>query len=219
MDGADWLTYVIAKFKRPDKNPEILEATTDIIADMRIQFYPDMFKEEAYLSGITVLGEYRLPLPVDFGHLIGDISITDPNNDTWFPPLLKLSKEAYDQLYPERLLTGSSQLRQVPIHYCIYADQIYLGPVPNSMEYRYQINYTTEAGQIISESTDPVPFSNKAPHRNVLRAGVLKELHDGMENYDEAAYWEGEYNKGLSKIIASETNYVQDNESVEYSGC
>lgn len=216
MTGSQWITYVLVKCKRPDKTSEILDATTDIIADMRMQFYSEDYKEEAYLAGISTLGEYRLPLPVDFGHLIGDVSITDQDTQTAYPPLIKLSKEKYDEIYTRRSLDSDNQYQSIPLHYCIFARQIYLGPVPNKITYRYQINYTTEAGQVITSSSTSVPFSDQVPHRNVLRAGVLKDIHEGMENFQEAQYWEGEYNKGLSKIIASETVDVQDDGNVEY---
>ena len=93
--------------------------------------------------------------------------------------LNKISKQEYDERHPYRLLTASSaQNRGTPIDVCVYAKQLYLGPVPDSTDYRYNINYTTEAYTEVAVGTDPVPFTDK--YRNIVRAGILAELYDGL---------------------------------------
>ena len=81
--GAEMLAYVKRKFKRPDKDTEIYEAATDTIADMRLQILSEDYKEEAYISGISSLGDYRIALPSDFGHIIGDVTVTDTGDDVF----------------------------------------------------------------------------------------------------------------------------------------
>ena len=57
MTGAEWKAYVLKKFKRNDKDTELFQATTDTIADMRLQFDSEDYKEEAMLQGL-LLGDY-----------------------------------------------------------------------------------------------------------------------------------------------------------------
>ena len=217
MTGSEFYAYVLNKFKRTDKEDEVYEAITDVIADMCIQFYPEDFKEEAALTGTITLGDYRLPVPSDFGHLIGDVSITDTAQDSRYHPLIKISKTQYDALYVDRLFSSTASMTlSRPQHYCLYGNQIYLGPVPDKTTYQYQINYTTIGFETVTSATDPVKFTDK--YRNILRSGVLAELHNGMENYDEASYWKDEYLKGLSKIAANDETNISDNSGVIYNG-
>ena len=216
MTGSEVYAYVLRKFKRTDKETESYEAMTDVIADMRLQFLSAKYAEEAYLA-ISTLGEYRLPYPSDFGHFVGTITVTDTTDDSEIGILSKISKKKYDELYPDRLLTATSNMSVgVPQHFCVYGEQIFIGPVPDKITYRYSINYTTEDFTSIASDTADVPFSNK--YRNILRAGVLSELHNGIENYDEAEYWAGKFGEGLSKIASSEKFDEQDDSAVEYSG-
>lgn len=215
MTGEEFKDYVVAKFKRTDKNDELYQATTDTIADMRIQFNSEDYKEEAYCSCITTLGEYRLALPSDFGHIIGDITVIDTSTDQQCGVMTKVSKEEYDKLNPERLLTSTDNTG-TPDYYCVYGGQIYVGPTPDSVDYKYVLNYTTEAFSEITAVTADVPFSGK--YRNVLRCGVLAELHDGMDNIEYSQYWRGMYVTGLTKIRDNDENNTQDDGSIMYRG-
>jgi len=217
MTGLELYNYVLRKFKRTDKSTEAYEAMTDIIADMRIQFLSEDYKEETYSSGISTVGEYKLGLPSDFGHIIGDISITDTDTDEDYGVLQKISKQRYDELYPDRLLTSTTNMSlDTPQHYCIYGKQIFVGPVPDVTTYRYQFNYTTEAYTEITSATDPVPFTDK--YRNTVRAGVLAELYDGMENFQESQYYRSVYIDGLGKLAANDITNTQDDGGVCYRG-
>ena len=215
MTGAEWKTYVLNKFKRTDKDTELYQATTDIIADMRLQFDSEDYKDEAYTAGISTLGEYKMALPSDFGHIIGVVSLIDSATNQEYDPLVKISKEEYDSRTSDRLLT-SNQNFGIPESFCIYGKELFISPVPDKTTYRYQINYTTEDFAEIASSTTSVPFSDR--YRNVLRCGVLAELYDGMENFDEANYWRTMYTAGLLKIKQNDDDNVQDDESVCYRG-
>jgi len=216
MIGSDFLAYVKRKFKRSDKDTEIYEATTDIVADMRLQFNSEDYKEEAYIVGIDTLGEYRIALPTDFGHLIGDVTLVDVDGNS-SRELNKISKEAYDRKYGDRLFSAVANMyTSEPSDYCIYAKQIYLGSVPDKITYKYQINYTTEDYTEVAAATDPVPFSNR--YRNILRAGVLAEVHDGLQEYEESSYWRGMYNNDLGKLVNNDEDNISDNMNVQYSG-
>ena len=218
MTGSEFYAYVLRKFKRTDKSTEAYEAMTDVIADMRIQFLSEDYKEETYSSGITTVGEYKLGLPSDFGHMIGNISVTDTAGDEDYWTLEKVSKPRYDELYPERLLTSTTKMDlNTPRHYCIYAKQIFVGPVPDLTTYRYQFNYTTEQTAEVASDTADVPFSGYK-ERNTLRAGVLAELYDGMENFQESQYYRSVYLDGLSKLAANDETNTQDDGLVCYRG-
>jgi len=53
----------------------------------------------------------------------------------------------------------------------------------------------------------------------VLRNGSLFELHDGLENFEEAAYYKQLYLHGLEGLIERERrNAAAISESVAYSG-
>ena len=219
MTGANFYAYVLRKFKRTDKSTEAYEAMTDTISLMKVKFKSDSYKEETAVSGISTLGEYQMGLPSDFGHIIGNISMTDTSDDSDYPALKKISKQKYDDLYGDRLLTSTGNMNlAVPKHFCIFAGQIYVGPVPDKITYKYQMNYTTEESSDVTSVTDPVPFTQELRFRNVLRNGVLFELYDGMENYEEAGYYKALWQDGLNDIILMEENNAMDEGSVCYSG-
>ena len=218
MTGTEFLAYVKRKFKRTDKDTELYEAMTDTIALMKIKFKSDKYKEETAVSGISTLGEYRLGLPSDFGHIIGNISITDTADDSQYDPLKKISKQKYDELYTDRLLTAVGNVNTaLPRHFCVYSDQLYLGPVPDKTTYKYQMNYTTEESTDVVAGTDPVPFTQELRFRNVLRNGVLFEIYDGMENFEEASYYKSTFLDGLNDIILMEERNMADEGTVCYN--
>lgn len=216
MDGASFLTYVKRILRRTDKDTEVYEATTDTIADIRIQLKTDDYKEEAYVAGISVLGDYRISLPSDFGHLIGSVTLVDDSSG-YTRTLNKITKQTYDDRYSDRLHSDLSDVNDaMPVDLCIYGGQIFLGPVPDLTTYKYYINYTTEAFTEVTALTTDVPFSGK--YRSTLRAGVLAEVFSGMEQFDEAEYWRGKFNEGLSKLKANEDDNVSDRSGVIYHG-
>jgi len=220
MTGAEALAYVKRKFLRTDKDTEIYEALTDVISDMNVRFKSEDYKEETYVAGISTVGEYQIALPSDFGHLTGNISIIDTAGDEYYPELQKISKNLYDLKYPDRLLSDTGKMNlSTPREFCIYAGQIYIGPVPDLTTYQYQLNYTTENTAAITSLTDPVRFTSELRHRNILRNGVLFELHDGLGNYEEAAYYKSLYLADLQAIIDMERiNSSATSENVAYHG-
>ena len=219
MTGSEFRDYVVNKFVRTDKDTEIYQATTDVLAEINRKIKGDDYAEEAYVAGITTIGEYKIALPSDFGSIVGTISITDTTADDYYTPLNKISKQEYDDLYPDRLLTAVGNMhKDVPRDFCIYAEQIYLGPVPDKTTYRYQINYTTENIAEIASGTANVPYTS-LNHRNMLRNGVLFELHDGLENFDEAAYYKSLFLNGVDELIRYENNIKRAGSSgVAYHG-
>ena len=220
MTGAEFYAYVLRKFKRTDKSTEVYEAITDSIALMRIKYNPEKYKEEAYLAGIAAVGDYALGVPADFGQIIGTLSVTETGADQQYSNLTKISKQAYDEKYSDRLLTTASNKNTgVPKDFCIYGEQILIGPVPDLTTYRYWMNYTTEDSADVTSITDPVPFTAELRQRNVLRNGVLFELNDGMENFDEASYYKATFLDGLNDLMLQESrNTSSSGLNVQYNG-
>jgi hypothetical protein len=200
IDGEDEIVVV---YDQNRVTPEVLKVIED-------------YKEEAYITGISTLGDYRIALPSDFGHLIGSLTVVDDDDTT--NTLIKISKQEYDELYPYRLATAvANRITGYPKHFCIYGEQIFIGPVPDAITYRYQMNYTTEAYTEVTSVTDPVPFTDE--YRNILRAGVLYELYNGLEQYEEANYWEQKYLEGVAKMKNNDENNIGNTSStIAYSG-
>ena len=217
MTGEEVRDYIVRKFKRTDKDTEIYEAITDIVADMRLRIMSDNYSEEAYIAGIETLGDYRIAVPTDMGHFIGNISVTETGDDKSYPDLIKISKNRYDELYVKRLLTTvANRGSGTPKHFCIYGQQIFIGPVPDKTTYVYQINFTTEAFTAVTSATTDVPFSTR--YRNTIRSGVMRELHNGLENYEESMFWDNLYLNELVKILDNDRENKADDEGMEYSG-
>ena len=214
MTGSEFLTYVKNIYKRTDKDSEIYEATADIIADVRLRIKTQDYAEEAFTTGIASLGDYQLGLPSDFGHLIGDITLIDVDADQELGPLRKISKQTYDEMYGDRLLTNEDEGE--PRHFCIYAEQVYLGPVPDKITYKYQLNYTTEDYAAIAAGTDPVPFTDR--YRVMLRAGVLYQMFCLVADFERADKWQAEYERELVKLKAKYDDDIKSREPIRYSG-
>lgn len=216
MTGQEFRDYVVKKFKRTDKDAEIYDAITDVISDMRLQMKLDNDKSEGTLTALTILGQYALDVPTDFCSLIGSITLI--NNTTGENKTLgKISKEKYDEITTDRYFTTVANMyKGVPEYFCVYGNQILISPVPDSLSYVYKINYTKDAHDTYTALSSTVPFTDR--YRNILRSGVLKELYDGMENFEESGYWAGEYGGGLGKIYLNEKENKSDNQSIQYSG-
>lgn len=218
MTGPETLAYIIKKFLRTDKDTEIYEAITDVIADIKYDTKLESEKEEAYVVGIATLGEYKIGLPSDFGNIIGNIILIDPdNNDRRI--LNKISKQEYDEKYSDRLYDAYSDMYYgMPQDFCLYGEQIFIGPVPDKVTYKYQLNYSTYETTAISADTTSVPFTSNYKERNVLRSGVLAEMHELLENYEEANYHRVIYAQGKNSMVFKDENNIDDTQQIRYNG-
>jgi hypothetical protein len=216
MTGALFLAYVKRILKRTDKDTEVYEATTDTVADNKLQLKNEDFKTESAALTISALYDYAIDLPTSFQHLIGNVTLVDDSSPS-DKVLCKISKQTYDSRYGDRLHTTTSDIDvEEPEDFCIFGGQILLGPVPDSASYNYYINYTTEAYTEVTAVTDPVPFTTL--YRSIVRFGVLADVYAGLESFDEANYWRQLYVDGLLKIKANEDDTVGDKEPVTYHG-
>jgi hypothetical protein len=178
MTGSDFYAYLLRKgFKRTDKSTEAYEAITDAIQEMRMRFGFDEAQTDATTTDtISTLGDYKLTNESDMGMLHGVI-VQDGADAS---QLLKISKARYDELYPYQAV---STHKGYPSHYCVYAGQIYIGPIPDSVDYTYRLNYSKRAGAITS-STSGVPFTDL--YRDILCQLSISYLWDALDEEGKA---------------------------------
>ncbi len=199
LTGSELRTYIESIFKRDDKETELYEAVSDTIREIRRRFNMDEDETEKETSDtISVLGDYRVDDESDHGFFLTDVVLVD-GTQSW--PLTKVSKSQYDRLYPNQNATNVFKGR--PVHWAYFAGQIHIGPVPDSTDYAYRINYVAEDGAQVTSSTDPVPYSNI--YQELLRAGTLQRLFLGLEQFQQMQIWEREFEKIFGQIAEKET--------------
>jgi hypothetical protein len=196
MTGSDWRAYVLrAGFKRTDKDTELYEATTDAIQEMRRRFMFDEAEAEGLITDtISTLGDFKLNIESDFGLLVG-IVLEDDDTGT---QLTQVTKAQFDELYSSINVESD---RGYPEHFCLYAEQIYIGPIPDSTSYVYRKSYSRRAGTITS-STTGVPFTNL--YRDVLCDNVLSRLYKGLDDYEKANYHKALFEDGFNLSVRRE---------------
>lgn len=189
MTGSDFYDYVLRRgFKRTDKSAEIFEAITDLIQEMRRRFSFDEAETEATTTDtISTLGDFKLAIESDMGMLLGVI-LEDSDSGV---PIERVNKATFDRLYPSINVETD---RGYPRHFCVFAGQIYIGPMPDSVSYSYRLSYSKRAGTITS-STSGVPFTNL--YRDVLADGVLSRAWEDMEEFDKATYYRDRFELGF----------------------
>jgi hypothetical protein len=189
MTASDFRAYVLRRgFIRTDKDTELYEAMTDAIQELRRLFKFDEAEAETTTTDtISVLGDFKLTLETDFGMLVG-IVIEDSDIGA---PLQQVTKREFDELYSSINVETD---KGYPLHFCIYAGQIYIGPIPDSVSYSYRISYSKRAGTITS-STTSVPFTDL--YRDVLADNVLGRLYDDLEEFDKANRYRQKFIEGF----------------------
>lgn len=188
MLGSDWLAYVLRYgFKRTDKNTEVYEATTDAIQILRRRFgFSEAETETTTTDTISTLGDFKIDVESDFGLLI-DVVIED---DDTANPLIPVTKFVFNSLYPD---INNTDDRGYPKHFCIFNDQIQIGPVPDQTSYVYRISYSKRGGTIISTSS--VPFTEL--YRDVLLDLTLSRLYEMLDEPDRANYFKNKFEESF----------------------
>lgn len=190
MTGEAFRDYIVDSkgFVRDDKDAMIYDAITDAIQAMRRRFSFDEAQAEATNTDtIDTLGDYRFEVESDLGMIMG-ITLEDDENAE---PLIRISKAQFDALYPDAAVTSD---RGYPKHYCIFAGQVHIGPVPDSVDYAYRQSYSRKAG-VVTSSTVTVPFT--AQYRDILAEKVLELLYTALEEYDKADRHAGRFEVGF----------------------
>ena len=210
MTGLEMLTYIVRIFKRTDKDTELYEALTDTILDMKLRFEHDRFKVEAYSTSISALGDYKIDIPSDFGHMIGEMRCCDGTNSV---TLKKVTKAEFDRMYPNPNATDVTTA--MPKHYCLFGEQFLFGDVPDDITYSYEFSYTTEAVEVIVAGTTSVPFSDR--YRECLKFGVLMRLFAGLDDDEKAMKWKAHYDAEVQKIENTDRRNTSASGAVQYN--
>lgn len=195
MTGANFSAYVLRVFKRTNYSTEVYEAITDALRDMKRRFdYDEAKTEKDTTDTISVLGDYRIALEGDFGHFLSAVVLID---GTFGYTLNKISKKEYDRKY-----TGfgtSASARGRPKDFCIFGENILLGPVPDQTSYVYKQSYADSDLASYDSDSVSIPFTNK--FRETTRWGTLQRLYsDILKNDDQAAKFGTLYENGLRII-------------------
>ena len=210
MTGAEFYAYLLRTFKRTDKGTEVYEAMTDAVIKMKLMTDFEDFKVESYSTAITNQDDFKFALPSDFGRIVGDILFIDTSGSS--KTLIKVSKPRYDELYPHRYETSLDT--GIPQHYCIYSGEVYLGPIPDSTSYKYQVNNVSEEATTIVSGTASVPFTSRS--RWILRDVSLGFLYISLGLDEEAAKWVARGQEGIGLLAMSEEHNAEATEMVEY---
>ena len=198
MTGSNFLTYVKEIFKRDDKDTELYEIITDVVQNLRATYFFEDYKKESYTDDIASLGDYKLTLPSEFRHLIGDVVLQEDNGTS--RQLIRLTKPQFDEKYPHPNDSNVSKAR--PVDYCIFSGQVLLGPVPDSTSYVYQITHSTEDETAITSATTEVPFTDR--WRWVVRNLVLGDAYDLVENHEEGTFFRAKGEAEVRKMVDAE---------------
>jgi hypothetical protein len=212
MSGTDFYAYVLKVLKRTDKSAEVYEAATDTIKDMTKRHPFREMKVEAYTTaGITTSTDYRLELPQDFEHLVSDVRLINGDESKL---LVKLEKEQFDEKYP--YLSDPDREPGIPKHYCLWNNQILIGPIPDLTTYGYEISYCRKITSAITSDTTAVTLTDN--HREAVRSGTLARVFEGLEDYEKAGYWHARHDRDLSIIMGLDTTNENAPAFQEYNG-
>ena len=198
MTGSEFYAYVLKTFKRTDKSTEIYDAIADTVVDMCERMGFEETKVEAYtVDGIAELGDYKVDLPPDFARLLGDVRWSDQQDSG---TLTKLSKQEFNEKFPDP--DGDDPIDGKPTHYCVFGNQILLGPVPDRTTYEYQIDYSSFPGDDAVTGSTTVRFTDKA--RECVKFGTLARLFEVVEMFDLADRYRVRFENELAQFVASE---------------
>ena len=197
MTGADFYAYMLRRgFTRTDKSQQAFEAITDAVQEMRRRFGFDEAEVDAATTvSISALGTYKIPIESDMGLLVG-LLLQDLNAGR---PLILVSKKEFDDLYP--WIANDPTFTGYPRHCCVFAGQIYIGPIPDRTSYVYRISYSQRGGTIVS-STTGVPFTNL--YRDVLSDLTHAFLYEGLDERDTAEWYRQKFENGFALAVRRE---------------
>lgn len=197
LTGSELKDYIVsAGWKRTDMDDELYDALTDTVLEMEQSFRFDERETESVMTDtITVLGDYKMNLQSDFGQIVS-IVLIDGN---FSHRLTKISKEAYDLLYPS---PATEDDLAYPEHFALYGGQVYIGPAPDKVTYQYRKAYSQRLTATIDANTDPVPFSAK--YREVLKDGTLRRLFQNVKNWETSDRFLGYFTQGLERAKSLE---------------
>lgn len=197
--ASDFYAYVLRTFKRTDKSTEAYEAMNESIAEIRRKIRMSREETETSITDtIDTLGQYKLDLESDFGMFASDVFIRDSSEGYYLTPI---GKGMFDAKYSK--WGNDASERSKPIHYCVFGNQILLGPVPDKTSYTYVISYTKANYGAITSASTSVPYT-KLDYREILKHGVLWRLFALVENDEQSGKYKALWDNGLFDIERKE---------------
>lgn len=212
LTGSEMAEYIRrGGWIRDDMDTGLYDALTDTILEMDQFFdFSERQTETTSTDTITALGDYAINIESDLGNLIS-VRLID---GTFSRKLIKTSKSLYDILYPN---PSNDQMRAFPERFCLFGDQLLIGPAPDRVSYSYTMAFSKRLTTAIDASTDPVPFS--ADYREVLKDGTLARLFENVGNDNRANRFAAKYAGGLQRIISGERENRGGAGQVAYNDC
>jgi hypothetical protein len=210
--GSSLRDYIVnSGWLRDDMDEQLYEAMTDTVLEMEQLFDFDERKIEGTTTDtIVALGDYKIAMEADLGHLISVVII----DGAFSRPLIPASKALFDALYPNPTADND---RGFPERFCPFGGYILVGPAPDRVTYQYRMAYSQRLVSSIDELTNPVPFSAK--YREVIKDGVLGRLFKNVKNWDAADRFNSDYATGVARAIAQEKKNRRHVMNMPYQDC
>lgn len=211
MTGQQVRDYIVKSgFKRTDKDDEIYCALTDVVREMRLEFpFQEAESDAAVTDTIGSLGTYALDVNTSFGLLVSTVIMIDGNVGI---PLKKITKSQYDQKYPN---PSNAYYRGYPSEWCLFGNQILIGPPPDSIAYTFKMSATADdATADMLPGTTAVPFSSR--YRACLKHGTLAILYADLGMDTESAKHGSLYEMAKYKAKTRESDNAGASQSMAY---
>jgi len=187
MTLSNFLTYVKQIYKRTDKNTEIVQAYNDAISAASLKMPHGAYKYQSYVN--CVVGQEDYALPSTIIHLMHPIRLLGGSDSSDSGDKLEhITKEEYDRREPNPNRTSPST--GYPSAYAIFSGSILLTPIPDSIDYILEINWTKRKTALSADDDLPALGSE---WDEVLRQMVLARMYELIELFQEAQYWRQQY--------------------------
>ena len=150
------------------------------------------YKFQSYVALVAAQEDY--PLPTNLIQLIHPVKFLEGSatNDYGFP-LTQVSKEEYDEKYPNPNRTSPTD-KGTPSIYTVYSRSILVGPLPDTAVVTrgglLEINWGKRPTALAADA-DLSELGSEWDE--VLKWGTLERLYAGMSMMEEANYWGSRY--------------------------
>ena len=211
---SEFYTYVLADFKRDDKETEVYQAYNDTIKHISNMKGMSGFKYQSWIPMVADQEDY--PLPSNKCHIFHPIRYIESTNSSRGYPLRKIGKEEFSAMYHNPNASNTSELTKgEPQVYCIYSNSILVGPLPDVATYILELDWAKQA-----TSQDAASDLNElgSDWEEVIKFGTLMRLYIGLGLDAEAAKFKGLYEDealGYPRLIEKEEEQEETMDNVE----
>jgi hypothetical protein len=212
QSGLTMRNYIVdSGWIRDDMDEQLYQAMTDTILEMEQLFdFDERNVESVTTDTIVTLGDYKIAMEADMGHLISVVII----DGSFSRPLIPASKALFDALYPNPSVDNDTGF---PERFCAYGGYLLIGPCPDKVSYQYRMAYSQRLVSAIDELTNPVPFSAK--YREIIKDGTTGRLFKMVKNWDIAERFNNDYASGMGRAITLEKKNRRGVMNMPYQDC